>query len=276
MWNAIRLSRNPAKQLGISKMLDRLLHLDPARIRPNPEQPREVFKKEALESLVASIQQYGILEPLIAEQHGLEVVLVAGERRLRAAMLAGLVEVPVVVRGNLSSKERLELALVENLQRQDLDPIEAARGYQRLIQEYRYTQEQVASRVGLDRATVANALRLLKLPEAGQAALREGKITTGHALALLGVEGEVFSTLLQRVMAEDLSVRATEALVRIAGKARPVQKKPLNRSRLETQLSRHFSARVRIESRKDGGGRLLISFGSEEELERLVSLMEGE
>jgi ParB family chromosome partitioning protein len=247
-------------------------------LRPNPEQPREVFAPEALESLVASIKVHGVLTPLAARRDGDGYVLIAGERRWRAAKLAGLTTVPVYVRGAPPTPaEQLELALIENLQREDLDPVEAALGYQRLVQQYGHTQEQVAVQVGKDRATVANALRLLKLPEAGLKALRERAITAGHARALLPVEDpEAFRVALATVVAKELSVRATEQLVRSLKRPAPATKRP-DRSitRLGDQLTRALGSRVSLKPRANGGGRIVIDYNDGEDLDRLVGKLRG-
>jgi ParB family chromosome partitioning protein len=258
---------------------DQLLQLAPDALRPNPEQPREAFAPAALESLAASIKVHGVLTPLVARRDGEGgFVLIAGERRWRAARAAGLDKVPVYVRGAPPTPvEQLELALIENLQREDLDPVEAALGYQRLVQQYGHTQEQVAQRVAKDRATVANALRLLKLPPEGLRALRERSISAGHARALLAVEEpEAFKVALATVIARELSVRATEQLVRSLKKAPAASKKPdRGLTRLGDQLTRTLGSRVQLKPRAGGGGRILIDYADAEELERLVGKFRG-
>mgnify|MGYP003334805321 FL=1 len=244
----------------------------------SPEQPRETFAPAALETLAASIRAHGILTPLVARKDGDRYVLIAGERRWRAARLAGLDRVPVYVRGAPpSASEQLELALIENLQREDLDPVEAALGYQRLVQHYGHTQEQVATRVGKDRATVANALRLLKLPPKGLAALKEGRISAGHARALLAVEDPTqFEVALATVIARELSVRATELLVRGIKKPAAEPKKPDRAlSRLGDTLTRSLGSKVQLQPRGKSGGRILIDYASAEELDRLVGRLRG-
>jgi ParB family chromosome partitioning protein len=176
-----------------------------------------------------------------------------------------------------SPVQQLELALIENLQREDLDPVEAALGYQRLVQQYGHTQEQVATRVGKDRATVANALRLLKLPDVGLRALKERQISAGHARALLPVEEpDAFAVALATVIARELSVRGTEQLVRSLKKAPPPTKKP-DRSvaRLGDQLTRSLGSRVVLKPRAAGGGRIVIDYGDPDELDRLVGKLRG-
>ncbi|MFZ5476102.1 MAG: ParB/RepB/Spo0J family partition protein [Myxococcota bacterium] len=259
---------------------DQLVRLAPAQLVPNPEQPREVFATSALEELAASMRVHGVLVPLVArrdERGG--YVLIAGERRWRAAQLAGLADVPVVVRAKPpSAAEQLELALIENLQREDLDPIEAALGYQRLVRKYGHSQEEVARQVGKDRATVANALRLLKLPEAGLRALREGRISAGHARALLSVEEpEQFAEVLATVIARELSVRATERLVRALKQPKPTKKAGPDRAvaRLGEQLTRALGTRVALQPRKGGGGRIVIDWHDGSDLDRLVGMLRG-
>ncbi len=258
---------------------DMLVQLALDALRPNPEQPRETFAPAALEGLAASLREHGVLTPLVARRDGEGgYVLVAGERRWRAARLAGLERVPVYVRGAPPSPvEQLELALIENLQREDLDPVEAALGYQRLVQQYGHTQEQVATRVGKDRATVANALRLLKLPDAGLRALKEHRISAGHARALLPLEdAEAFAVALATVVTRELSVRATEQLVRSLKKAPPPSKKPdRGVTRLGDQLTRTLGSRVVLKPRAAGGGRIVIDYGDAEELDRLVGRLRG-
>src|SRR5262245_38056921 len=184
-------------------------------VHPSSAQPRKNFDGERLEELAASIRTQGIIQPLIVRTRpagGYE--LIAGERRWRAAQRAGLHEVPAVIR-DVAPAQAFEMALVENLQREDLNPIEEANGYQRLVDEFGYTQEALASRVGKDRSTVANALRLLRLPDGVRALVTEGRLSMGHARALLGLESdEAMERLARRTVARELSVRQVEALVR--------------------------------------------------------------
>jgi ParB family chromosome partitioning protein len=254
---------------------DQLLRVPVGLIVPNPQQPRTSFDAAALEELSESIRLHGILAPLLVRREGAGFVLLAGERRLRAAKLAGLADVPVFVRAaGTDSLGQLELALIENLQREDLDPVEAALGYQKLIQDYRYNQEQVAQRVGKDRATVANTLRLLRLPADGARALRSGLISAGHARALLPLEDPAqFSLALATVTAKDLSVRATEELVRTL--RRPAAKgPPPDRTlvRLGESLTRTLGTRVAVAPKKDGSGKIVIEYHDASELDRLVGL----
>ncbi len=247
-------------------------------IEANPEQPREMFDREEIESLRASIEVHGVLSPLVVRREDDRIVLIAGERRLRAAALAGLTEVPVVFRDAPGAQEQLELALIENLQRADLDPIEAAKGYARLVDAYGLTQEQVSERVGKDRATVANAIRLLRLPDDALEALRHGHITAGHARALLPLVGapDVLMQTLREVVSKGLSVRATESLVR----ARRPDAAPSARAKRGTtdpvydRVARLFAealhTQVKVAPGKKGG-KITIAYGDDDELDRLLS-----
>ncbi len=252
-------------------------------IQPNPEQPRRHFKKSALEELASSIREHGVLTPLVVRPVGTsQFVLIAGERRWRAAGLAGLHEIPVVVRHDAEDEAvQLALALAENLQREDLDPIESAQGYRRLVEDHGYTQEQVARKVGKTRTTIANALRLLRLPEGVQELLREGRISTGHAKALLAVDDpEIQQEILSQVLARDLSVRATERLARTQSRVtRTVQVKERRERVLDyasQMLTRSLNTQVLIHPRKRGGaGRITIEYYSNEDLERLITALRG-
>lgn len=246
-----------------------------AEIQPNPEQPREHFDHDRLDDLARSLKAHGVLSPLLVRpREGGGYTLIAGERRLRAAGLAGLDEVPVVVREDAEQADvQLELALVENLQREDLDVVEAARGYERLQQAFGYTQEEIAARVGKDRSTVANALRLLKLPERVLVLLRDGRLTGGHAKALLSLPTHAAQIdVAARILDGDLSVRATEALVR--ARKSPVKKAKPDAAlkRLAETLTRGLSTKVSLKGGRKKG-RIVIDYGSPEELERLVELL---
>lgn len=255
---------------------DQLLRVPVALIQPNPHQPRAHFEPNALNELSESIRLHGVLAPLLVRREGAGFVLLAGERRLRAAGMAGLTEVPVFVRAEAAdARGQLELALVENLMREDLDVVEAARGYQKLIQDYGYTQEKVAQRVGRARVSVTHALSVLRLPEAGLAALRAGTISAGHARALLPLEEPaLFAQALATVTARGLSVRATEELVR--GLKKPPARAPTpDRAivRLGESLTRTLGTRVAVAPRKDGTGRIVIDYNDASELDRLIGLL---
>jgi ParB family chromosome partitioning protein len=246
-------------------------------ISPNPYQPRTVFDDGDLASLAGSIRRQGVLQPvtvrLRAEGPGYE--LIAGERRWRAARLAGIATIPALVR-QTEPVESLELALVENLQRRDLSPVEAAQAYQRLISEFRLTQEEVARRVGKDRSSVANTIRLLNLPMEVQDHLQAERITLGHAKVLLGAgTADVQSRLARRVILERLSVRQLEAVLARARQG-PAQAPPAppEVAEAETRLARHLGTRVRLREGKRSG-RIEIRYGGRQERERLMALLLG-
>ena len=253
-------------------------------IDANPEQPREVFDPTELDGLASSIKAHGIMTPLIVRREEGRYILIAGERRLRAAALAGLTEVPVVVRELEGDADSLELALVENLQRSDLDPIEAAKGYQRLKEVYGYTQEEVARTVGLERSTVANALRLLKLPDTVLHALREGQITAGHARALLPLSNDEpeLRRILTQTIVRELSVRRVEQIVaeltRLeSGTSKTGRKQTEKALKYATRLlTRSLKTAVEIRPRKRGGGKIVIQYSDAEELERLIADLRGD
>lgn len=258
---------------------DSLQRIPVDRIRPNPHQPRQRFDAVQLAELAASIKEHGVIMPIVVRRDADGWVLVAGERRLRASKLAGIAEIPAVVRGSdLAVDAQLVLALLENLQRADLDPIEAAEGYQRLVQEFGLRQEDVAKKIGKDRATVANALRLLRLPPEGRDAVIAGTITAGHARALLalGDTPERFLQALKIIVERQLNVRATESLVRQM--LAPPEEKPRpdkGIERLGKELTRAVGTKVRITTRRDGGGRVVLDYGSPGELEGLVTRLRG-
>jgi ParB family transcriptional regulator, chromosome partitioning protein len=247
-------------------------------IRPDTRQPRQDIDPEGIAELASSIAQQGLLQPVLVRREGNKYRLIAGERRWRAAQKAGLKEIPALVR-EAGESEAFELALVENLQREDLSPLEEAEGFRRLLDERKWTQEQVADRVGKERSTVANALRLLALPEEVKKLMREGALEMGHARALLGLPKKDEMTQLARaVVAEKLSVRETEARVR-AGKPSASSKKgsaprlsPEARALIE-DLQRRAGTRVRLRERAGGKGTLEFEFNSYKDLERLVGLI---
>ena len=248
-----------------------LIMLRADQIRPGRFQPRTTFNEAALEELKASIKRSGVIEPIIVRPvaHG-TYEMVAGERRFRAAQALGLAEIPALIK-TLSDKEALEMALVENVQREHLNPIEEASGYARLLNEFGYTQEDVAAAVGKDRATVANALRLLTLPEEIQRGVREARVSAGHAKALLGVvdRGRQLE-LYARVVKLGLSVRETEGLVLASpAKRRRARRDDPELKTLEDELRRALGTRVRLAARKKGG-RIVIEYFSSDELTRIL------
>ena len=243
-------------------------------IVPNPQQPRKDFDDKSLRDLSASMSQSGVLQPVVVRQLGSGYQLIVGERRWRAAKLAGLTRIPAVVR-EASDAQSLELALVENLLREDLNPIEEAEGYQRLLAEFGWTQEELAQRVARDRSSIANCLRLLKLPDLIQADLRAGRLTMGHARALLSLAspGEQLK-LREEILAHSWSVRATEQGVQ-AKRARPTRRQ-LRRSpelaAVEDALRGVLATRVRLIG-NERAGRIEIVYSSREELDRLAELI---
>ena len=243
-----------------------------AAIHPNPLQPRQSFAEASIEELADSIRQKGILQPLLVRRANGGFELIAGERRLRAAQRLGLEQVPVLVR-DVSDGEMLELALIENIQREDLNPLEEARAYRRLIGEFNLTQEQVATRVGKDRSTVANSLRLLQLPAEVQRQLERGALSAGHARALVGAPSEaVRIELAQEVVAQRLTVRQTEQLVQ--RRMRPPVGPEL--AAAEQRLTEHLGTRVRVLHGRNGSGRIEIEYYSLQELNGLIDRMAAE
>ena len=245
-------------------------------IRPNSYQPRLHLAKKELENLAGSIKEKGILQPLVVRNVSSGYELIVGERRWRAARLAGLKQVPVVVK-DVSGAELLELALIENVQREDLNPLEKANAYHRLMKEFGLTQKEVAKRVGQDRSTVANFLRLRNLPKPIQTDITNNNITMGHARALLGAETAAQQkTAWQRIISQNLSVRAAEDLIkRLKGQkpktstAKPKTSEAIYMESLSEDLTRHLGAKVRIVQGKKSG-KLEIEFYSNADLEQLI------
>jgi ParB family chromosome partitioning protein len=267
------ISSQPKKEGSVSSSQGeyQLRMIDIDFIDPNPFQPRAEFEEEALKELADSIREFGVLQPLTVISHNGRYRLLAGERRLRASKIAGLTQVPVVIRPYLADDHLLSLAIVENVQRKDLNPIEEAHAYQQLIDEFNYTQERVAQSVGKPRATIANTLRLLQLPAKAQAALAEGKISPGHAKALLSVT-DIRSQLilLDRILDEHLTVRQTEAAARpieVKSHVRHTQKNFPQDVFLQN-VSRVLGTKVELRGNKNKGS-LVIYFYSSEEWENL-------
>lgn len=278
-----------AKKRGLGKGLGALIpvsgpgptEVPTDAIAPNPLQPRQNIASEALEELAASIREHGLIQPLIVSQRDAEAQhyqLIAGERRLEAAKLAGLAKVPVIIR-EATPQEMLELALVENIQRADLNPLEQATAYRHLMDDFGLTQEQVAERVGKSRVAVANSVRLLRLPDEIKISLAQGQITEGHARAVLGLDEpddqrKVWKAILKR----GLNVRQTEETVRrLAAGPKPKSKRANQPSSpetkaLEDRFREALGTKVRL-FRSKRGGRLVIHFYSEEELQTLYDLM---
>jgi len=268
---ALLSSTGPATQEGAAAAA---IDIPVDGIAPNPRQPRKSFDDKALHDLAASLTQSGVLQPVVVRRLGSGYQLIVGERRWRAAKLAGLTRIPAVVR-EASDAQSLELALVENLLREDLNPIEEAEGYQQLLAEFGWTQEELAQRVSRDRSSIANCLRLLKLPDLIQADLRAGRLTMGHARALLSLTSPTEQLRLREaILAHSWSVRATEAGVQ-AKRARPTRRQ-LRRSpeltAVEDALRGALATRVRIVG-TERVGRIEIVYSSREELDRLAELI---
>ncbi len=274
-----RLGRGLGSLLGTSSGIETTrqspTHLAIDDLQPNPYQPRRVFDAEPLAELADSIRTHGILQPIVvrAVAHGYEII--SGERRWRAARLAGLLTVPVVVRDQVPDAQMLELALIENVQRQELDAIERAHGYRQMMTELRITQEEVAAKVGLKRATVSNHLRLLELPPKIQEALGRGLLTMGHARAMLGHPNPTaLNALVERVVREGLSVRQVETLVRNAGTAAK-SGEALKTQRaswidaLEARLRESLGRRVSVKNGEPYRGQIVIEYYDRDDLDEL-------
>lgn len=250
------------------------------QIETNPFQPRENFDDTALAELAKSIAELGIIQPItVRKLDSGKYQLITGERRFRASKIVGLKTIPAYVR-EANDQSMLEMALVENIQREDLDAIEVAISYQRLMEECKLTQENLSERVGKKRSTISNYLRLLKLPAAIQLGIREGEVTMGHARALINVDDADYQiSIFNQVIENGLSVRQTEELVR-GGKPKASIKKvqksdaPAEYEKLKNQLSRYFSIPVDFKRNKLGKGSIVIPFTSDEELERIIGILD--
>lgn len=250
-------------------------------IEPNREQPRKNFNEDLLEELADSIRQYGIIQPLLVQKENEYYKIIAGERRWRAAKKAGLKEIPVIIK-DYTPQQIIEISLIENIQRQDLNPIEEAMAYKRLIDEFQLKQDDVAERVAKSRVSITNSMRLLKLEDRVQQMLIENMITSGHARSLLSIEnGEEQYCLAMKVFDEKLSVRETERLVKLylepkKEKVEPVfsESEKLAYQRMEEKMKNIFGSKVSIHKRDKNKGKIEIEYYSGEELERLFDLME--
>lgn len=253
---------------------DRLEELPVDAIVANPNQPRKSFDDEKLGELADSMRQSGVLQPVVVRRYGGGYQLVIGERRWRAARVAGLRTIPAVVR-EATDAECLELGLIENLLREDLNPVEEAEAYQRLLAEFGWTQEELAQRVGRDRTSIANYLRLLKLPEIVQSDLSAGRLTMGHARALLSLTSPAEQLRLrEQILAHSWSVRTTEEGVQQRQPLRRPPRRPAELLALEDTLREALATRVRIVG-NERRGRIELAYSSREELERLVAQVSG-
>lgn len=252
-----------------------------SKIEPNREQPRKDFKEEQLQELADSIRQYGVLQPLLVQKRGDLYEIIAGERRWRAAKLAGVKEVPVVIR-EYDKQQAMEIALIENVQREDLNPIEEAIAYQRLMQEFHLKQEEIAERVSKNRTTITNSMRLLNLMPEVQQMLVEGLLSSGHARALLAIsDPEQQMMLAEKIVKDHLSVREVEKAVKALGKAPREKKKEkedealeLIFKNLEDRMKSVVGTKVNINRKDRSKGKIEIEYYSEAELERIVELIE--
>lgn len=253
-----------------------------SKVEPNREQPRKKFDEDALLELAESIKQFGVLQPLLVQEREDYYEIIAGERRWRAAKLAGVKEVPVIIK-KLTEQEIMEISLIENIQREDLNPIEEAQAYKRLINEFNLKQDEVAERVSKSRTAVTNTMRLLKLNDKVQQMVIDEMLTTGHARALLGIEDEEKQyTVAQRIFDEKLSVRDTEKLVKSIQKQKteePVQKNKIDSTLvaiyhdLEEQMKSILGTKVFINAKDDKKGKLEIEYYSQDELDRIIDLI---
>jgi ParB family transcriptional regulator, chromosome partitioning protein len=256
-----------------------ILRLPVENIETNPKQPRRDFDEQSLQELASSIKLHDIIQPItVSKLHGNKYRLISGERRLRAAKIAGLKDIPAYIR-QANDQELLELALLENLQREDLNAMEVALSYKRMMEELDHTQEQVAERMGKDRSTVTNYLRLLKLPPDIQVAVRNGDISMGHARALVNVDTiDKQLYIFDEIKTKELSVRQTENLVRNLYKEKEGKKSsastlPDSYKKVEDKLASHFSTRVKLKHSKNGSGQISFDYYSLEELNKLLDQM---
>jgi len=258
---------------------EEVLHLEINRIFPG-EQPRKIFRDNSLKELAASIKEKGVLQPIIVSRLGDgSFRLIAGERRWRASQIAGLKKIPAIVK-NVASKEALEIALIENIQREDLNPVETAEAFNRLLKDFNLTQEELSEKVGKERATVANYLRLLKLPEEIKSLISDGSLSMGHARAVLSIEGRAHQIeAVRKIITKGLSVREAEALAKnisLAGtkklKGHKAHKAPEIAS-LEDKLIKSLGTKVRIHHKGKKGGKIEIEYYSLDELDRLLEIL---
>ncbi|MEK4762563.1 ParB/RepB/Spo0J family partition protein [Viridibacillus sp. FSL E2-0187] len=265
----------PGESLSSNETIE---HLALTELRANPYQPRRIFDESAIEELAISIKEHGVLQPIIARKRVNFYEIVVGERRFRASKLAGLTEIPVVVR-EMDDQQMMELAILENLQREDLTPIEEAEAYTNLMDNLNLTQEQLAARLGKSRPHIANHVRLLALPEDVRILLSEGKITMGHGRALLGLKRrKLISQVTEKVLTQHLNVRQLEALVQsmndnVSRETKKKVKKDIFIAEKESQLRDYFGTNVTIKESKNKG-KIEIEFFSADDLERILELLE--
>lgn len=274
--NTLGESKSKKEGLKEEKASETLVKI--TKVEPNRDQPRKNFDEDSLQELADSIKQFGLLQPILVQDRKDYYEIIAGERRWRAAKLAGLKEVPVIVK-NYTDQEIVEISLIENIQREDLNPIEEAQAYKRLLTEFNLKQDELAERVSKSRAAVTNSVRLLKLCDDVQHMVMDEMITTGHARALLAIEDpEQQYNLAQKIFDEKLSVRDVEKLVKSLGKPEK-EKKPENKALqaiyldIEENLKQKFSTKVKVTGKEEGAGKIEIEFYNHEDLERLLDLI---
>ncbi len=269
----------PEKTVEEAVHKEEIVYVQSEQIKPNPFQPREDFNQQSIEELAQSIKEKGVIQPLLVRRRGDNYELIAGERRLRAANSLGLKEIPIIVR-NVTDQDSLELALIENIQREDLNPIEEAHAYQHLLDKFNVTQEKISEVLGKARVTITNTLRLLKLPHEIQEEMKKGRISFAHGRALLEIEDTNHQRrLAQDIIAKGLSVRELESLIKTSRpkvfkrKIGTGQREPIV-AILEEQLQHALATKVRISKRKKRG-HINIEFYSQEDLERIVNVIRG-
>lgn len=268
-----------ASDKGAEKLVGNIVEVDLKKIKTNPYQPRTNFDKNALDDLVKSIAVLGVIQPITVRKIENGYELISGERRFRASQIVGLETIPAYVR-LANDQEMLEMALVENIQRQDLDAIEIALSYQRLLDEINLTQEQLSHRVGKDRTSISNYLRLLKLDPIIQTGIRDGMISMGHGRAIIAIDDvDLQLEMYEKVIADNLSVRETEKLIQLYKK--PAAKKitksadlPNEYKRAQLSISENVQSKVEIKRKQNGKGKIIIDFNSDQEFERLRKLLE--
>lgn len=257
---------------------DRFMMMGLGKLMPNPNQPRKFFAEEKLSQLADSIAQKGVLQPILVRQIDGRYQIVAGERRYRAAERLGLAEVPVRIVEDLTERDMLEISIVENLQRDDLNPLELAEGYQRLVSEFNLTQSELSTRVGKDRSSVANTLRLLNLPAEVKEKIADGQLKEGHARAILALETEKEQLeLARKIIEEDLTVRAIEEIIyggqrKKRGRSLRLKTRPVEITQAETALKRRLGTAVTIQ-RGLKRGRITIQFYGDSDLTRILELL---
>ena len=282
--NLIPEETKDEKDVVVKEVVKEVVVKEPAEVKvrisqvePNKEQPRKYFDEDALIELSESIKQYGVLQPLLVQKKDNYYEIIAGERRWRAAKLAGVKEIPIVIK-DYSDQEVMEIALIENIQREDLNPIEEAQAYQRLIKDYRLKQDEVAEKVSKSRAAITNSLRLLKLDKRVQEMVMEGKLSNGHARTIISIEdGDKQYAIAQKIFDEKLSVREVEKLMREQDK-KGKQPKELPENDfvyrdLEEKLSKSLGTQVTIKNKSNNKGKIEIQYYSQSELERILEFL---